>query len=66
MKKSRGSSARGARAAKSEKGIKSKKINFSDIPERSNSSNCFGVLRCLLDKRFGAGSQALRWHNGYS
>jgi uncharacterized protein (DUF4415 family) len=35
MKKSRGSSARGARAAKSEKGMKSK-INFSDIPELSD------------------------------
>ena len=36
MKKSRGSSGRDARAAKSEKGMKSKKINFSDIPELSD------------------------------
>ena len=33
MKKRRGSSARGARAAKNESGMKSKKIDFSDIPE---------------------------------
>jgi uncharacterized protein (DUF4415 family) len=36
MKKSRGSSARGAPAGKKEKPIKSKKINFSDIPELSD------------------------------
>jgi uncharacterized protein (DUF4415 family) len=36
MKKSRGLSARGARAGKSEKGMQSKKINFSDIPELSD------------------------------
>jgi uncharacterized protein (DUF4415 family) len=36
MKKSRGSSARGARAGKKEKGMKSKKIDFSDIPELSD------------------------------
>jgi uncharacterized protein (DUF4415 family) len=36
MKKRRGSSARGARAAKNEKGMKSTKINFSDIPELSD------------------------------
>lgn len=36
MKKRRGSSARGARAGKSEKSMKSKKINFSDIPELSD------------------------------
>jgi uncharacterized protein (DUF4415 family) len=36
MKRSRGSSARGARAAKNEKGLKSKKIDFSDLPELSN------------------------------
>ena len=36
MKKSTGSSARGARAGKNEKGMKSKKINFSDIPELSD------------------------------
>lgn len=33
MKKSRGSSARGGRAVKNESGTKSKKIDFSDIPE---------------------------------
>jgi hypothetical protein len=37
MKKSRGSSASGARAGKNEKGMKSKKINFSDIPELSGN-----------------------------
>ena len=36
MKKSRGSSARGERAGKNDKGMKSKKINFSDIPELSD------------------------------
>jgi uncharacterized protein (DUF4415 family) len=36
MKKSRGSSARGKRAGKKEKNIKSRKINFSDIPELSD------------------------------
>lgn len=36
MKKSRGSSARGAPAGKKEKLIKSEKINFSDIPELSD------------------------------
>jgi uncharacterized protein (DUF4415 family) len=36
MKKSRGSSARGGRAKKNEKNMKSKKINFSDIPELSD------------------------------
>lgn len=36
MKKLRGSSARGGRAAKSVKNIKSKRINFSDIPELSD------------------------------
>lgn len=36
MKKSRGSSARGARAGKNEKGMKPKKIDFSDIPELSD------------------------------
>ena len=36
MKKSRGSSARGERAAKKEKGMRSKKIDFSDIPELSD------------------------------
>ena len=36
MKKSRGSLARGVRAAKKEKNMKSKKINFSDIPELSD------------------------------
>ena len=35
MKKSRGSSVRGARAGKNEKSMKPKKINFSDIPELS-------------------------------
>jgi uncharacterized protein (DUF4415 family) len=35
MKKSRGSSARGAQAGKSEKSMKSKKIDFSDIAELS-------------------------------
>jgi uncharacterized protein (DUF4415 family) len=33
LKKSRGSSAHGGRVGKKEKGMKSKKINFSDIPE---------------------------------
>lgn len=33
MKKRRGSSARGAPAVKNESGMKSKKIDFSDIPE---------------------------------
>jgi hypothetical protein len=37
MKKRRGSSAPGARAGKNEKGMKSKKINFSDIPALSGS-----------------------------
>src|SRR5262245_11211620 len=35
MKKSHGSSVRGARAGKKEKTMKSKKINFSDITELS-------------------------------
>lgn len=35
-KKRRGSSARGARAGKKEKGTKPKKIDFSDIPELSD------------------------------
>ena len=35
MKKSNGSSARGERAEKKDKHMKSKKINFSDIPELS-------------------------------
>jgi uncharacterized protein (DUF4415 family) len=35
-KKRRGSSARGGRAGKNEKGMKSKKIDFSDIPELSD------------------------------
>lgn len=36
MKKSHGTSARGERAGKKEKNIKSKKINFSDTPELSD------------------------------
>jgi uncharacterized protein (DUF4415 family) len=36
MKKSRESSARGARAGKNEKSMKPKKIDFSDIPELSD------------------------------
>ncbi|HKY07434.1 MAG TPA: BrnA antitoxin family protein [Candidatus Binatia bacterium] len=36
MKKSRGSSARVERAGKKEKNMKSKKIDFSDIPELSD------------------------------
>jgi uncharacterized protein (DUF4415 family) len=36
MKKRRGSSVRGARAVKNERSMKSKKINFSDIPELSD------------------------------
>lgn len=36
MKRSRGSSARGAPAGNKEKAMKSKKINFSDIPELSD------------------------------
>jgi uncharacterized protein (DUF4415 family) len=36
MKKSRGSSVRVERAAKKEKDMKSKKIDFSDIPELSD------------------------------
>jgi uncharacterized protein (DUF4415 family) len=36
MKKLRESSARGARAGKKERGTKSTKINFSDIPELSD------------------------------
>jgi uncharacterized protein (DUF4415 family) len=36
MKKSHGSSARGVRAGRKEKGMKSKNINFSDIPELSD------------------------------
>ena len=36
MKKSRGSSVRGERAGKKDKYTKSKKINFSDIPELSD------------------------------
>jgi len=38
MKKSRGSSMRVERAAKKEKGKKSKKIDFSDIPSFPTSS----------------------------
>ena len=37
MKKSHGLSARGGRAGKKEKGTKSMKINFSDIPELSDT-----------------------------
>ncbi len=37
MKKSRGSSARGARVAKKEQNIRPKKIDFSDIPELSDN-----------------------------
>ena len=36
MKKSHGSSARGERAGKTEKSMKPKKIDFSDIPELSD------------------------------
>jgi uncharacterized protein (DUF4415 family) len=36
MKRSRGSSGRGARAGKNEKSMKRKKVNFSDIPELSD------------------------------
>ncbi|MGE5853685.1 MAG: BrnA antitoxin family protein [Deltaproteobacteria bacterium] len=36
MKKSRGLSARGARAGRKETNMKSKKIDFSDIPELSD------------------------------
>jgi uncharacterized protein (DUF4415 family) len=36
MKNPRGLSARGARAGKNEKGMKSKRITFSDIPEHSD------------------------------
>lgn len=36
MKKSRGSSARGARAGKKEKNTRVKKIDFSDIPKLSD------------------------------
>jgi len=36
LKKKTGSSARGTRPVKSEKGIKPKKINYSDIPELSD------------------------------
>ena len=36
MKKRRGLSVRGGRVGKKEKGMKSKKINFSDIPELSD------------------------------
>ena len=36
MKKTQGSSARGARAAKKEKGMRARKIDFSDIPELSD------------------------------
>ena len=36
MKKSQGSSVRGARAGKNEKSIKPKKVDFSDIPELSD------------------------------
>src|SRR4026208_457522 len=37
MKKRRGSSARGARAGKKVKGMRSKQIDFSDIPELSDN-----------------------------
>ena len=37
MKRSRGSSARGGRAGKKERGMKPKKIDFSDIPELSDN-----------------------------
>jgi len=37
MKKGRGSLARGVRAGKKEKGMKLKKIDFSDIPELSDN-----------------------------
>ena len=36
MKKSRGSSARGARVGKNEKSMKPNKVDFSDIPELSD------------------------------
>jgi uncharacterized protein (DUF4415 family) len=36
MKRSRGSSGRGARAGKNEKSMKRKKVDFSDIPELSD------------------------------
>jgi uncharacterized protein (DUF4415 family) len=36
MKKSRGSSVRGARAGKNEKSMKPNKVDFSNIPELSN------------------------------
>jgi len=36
MKRSRGSSARGARAVKNESGMKSKKIDLCDIPESTD------------------------------
>ena len=36
MKRERKSSARGGRAAKNEKGMKSKKIDYSDIAELSD------------------------------
>ena len=42
MKKSRGSSACGGRAGKKEKSMKSKKVDFSDIPELSDKQ-----LRCM-------------------
>ena len=59
MKKSRGSSARGARAGKSEKGMKSKKINFSDIPELSDKqlSSMRRVGRPTVGDEQGSSSQ---------
>lgn len=36
MKKKRGSSARGGRAGKNERGMRSKKIDYSEIPELSD------------------------------
>ena len=41
MKRSRGSSARGARAVKNETGMKSKKLDFSDIPELTDRQLSF-------------------------
>ena len=68
MKKRRGSSARGARAGKKVKGMRSKQIDFSDIPELSDNQlssmrrvgrpTVGDEPRKLIAIRLGANSQA--------
>jgi uncharacterized protein (DUF4415 family) len=56
MKKSQGLSARGARVGKKEKNMKSKKIDFSDIPELSDKQ----LLRMRRVGRPTAGDEPRR------